>query len=343
MVVFRDSQENIEVLKTGGRPDFRDFQENIEVLKTGYIPVFRESQESVEVLKAFNAPQVVCTIPLESGTYISLLTIKILADIHGATIHYTLDGSTPDDTSLMYTGEIAMFTGKLSAYATADGYVDSDVVTADYVAQVPRPEITPRGGVYSDPVSVEISSVISGATIFYTTDGTTPDETSTVYTGAITDFTGVVIAYAIATGYVDSAVSIAIYSVGASWPDNLPAPQKAISVQATSNLEVQRLQSGRQQIRRFGANSPDKIKVQLRLPADKIQFFENWYNTMINFGASWFSANWLIKLGYPNHRARILGYPDLKGNGTKYADYGIVLLVQLDSLIREDIVNWWGE
>ena len=40
-------------------------------------------------------------------------------------------------------------------------------------------------GFYDEPVSLEITSPIKGAKIFYTTDGSVPDETDTLYSGAI--------------------------------------------------------------------------------------------------------------------------------------------------------------
>jgi hypothetical protein len=51
---------------------------------------------------------------------------------------------------------------------------------------VPNPTFSPEAGAYLTPQSVTISCTLSSANIYYTTDGTTPDVQSTLYTSAIT-------------------------------------------------------------------------------------------------------------------------------------------------------------
>jgi hypothetical protein len=81
-------------------------------------------------------------------------------------------------------------------------------------AQTATPSISPAGGSYATPVSVTISDTTSGATIYYTTNGTAPTTSSAKYTGPITvSSTGTVQAIAEASGDSTSAVASAAYTI----------------------------------------------------------------------------------------------------------------------------------
>lgn len=78
---------------------------------------------------------------------------------------------------------------------------------------VTTPEITPNGGSFLDSQEVSISCATTGATIYYTTDGSTPSTTSTQYTTPFTiDETTTVKAYAVLTNYDDSQVATATFT-----------------------------------------------------------------------------------------------------------------------------------
>jgi arabinogalactan endo-1,4-beta-galactosidase len=83
--------------------------------------------------------------------------------------------------------------------------------------QAAAPTFSPAAGNYITAQSVSISDTTAGATIYYTTNGTTPTTASTVYSGAIaipaTPATETIEAIAVATGYANSPVASAVYTI----------------------------------------------------------------------------------------------------------------------------------
>lgn len=75
------------------------------------------------------------------------------------------------------------------------------------------PTFSPVPGFYTSPISVSIASGTAGASIYYTTDGTTPTTSSTLYTAPIPLSQSTTLkAVATAAGYQNSPTVIATYS-----------------------------------------------------------------------------------------------------------------------------------
>jgi hypothetical protein len=73
-----------------------------------------------------------------AGTYFSAQNVSITSDTQGASIYYSLDGSTPDDQSTLYTSAITISeTTTLKAIAYAPGHNPSAVRTGEYVIPTP--------------------------------------------------------------------------------------------------------------------------------------------------------------------------------------------------------------
>ena len=81
------------------------------------------------------------------------------------------------------------------------------------------PTITPNGGEFSESVAVSLETTTPGAVIYYTTDGSTPNESSIAYSSPFTLTADTTVkAYAVASGYTDSTVASADFMVTADTP-----------------------------------------------------------------------------------------------------------------------------
>src|SRR5207245_858608 len=161
-----------------------------------------------------------------SGTYTGSVTVSISDATSGATIHYTTDGSTPTTSSAVYSGALTFTqTTTLKAMAAASGMTNSGVASATYTVQqqVATPTFSPGGGTYTGSVTVTIGDANSGATIHYTTDGSTPTTSSPVYSSALTfNQTTTLKAMAAASGMTNSGVASATYTIRVATPTFSP-------------------------------------------------------------------------------------------------------------------------
>jgi N-acetylneuraminic acid mutarotase len=154
-----------------------------------------------------------------AGIYAAAQSVTISDSTAGATIFYTIDGSTPTTGSTVYSGPISVATPEtIRSIAAAAGYGDSYVASAAYVINVlptaATPIFDPPAGTYATAQSVAISDATSGATIYYTTDGSTPTTGSSVYSDPIPVSVSVTIqAIAVAGGYLNSNVANATYNI----------------------------------------------------------------------------------------------------------------------------------
>lgn len=140
----------------------------------------------------------------------------------GASIFYTLDGSTPNQGSNPYVRPLMLrSSATLKAVAWLKGWNKSPVSVNNYVLVPPSPRAQPTGGNFQDTLVVTLSSTAAGATIRYTLDGSQPTASSPAYTAplvlrattqvkAATMLPGLGLSQAISQDYVrvgDSAVA----------------------------------------------------------------------------------------------------------------------------------------
>lgn len=164
------------------------------------------------------SPAATPTFSPAAGTYSTAQSVTITSS-PGTTILYTTDGNAPVMGSPPYTGPITVNVSEtIKAIAYGTGYTLSAVGSAAYtisVAAAATPTFSPAAGTYATSQTVSISCSTPSSTIYYTTDGTTPTTSSSVYTTALTVSASEVInAIATATGYAQSSVGSAAYTIG---------------------------------------------------------------------------------------------------------------------------------
>ena len=126
----------------------------------------------------------------------------------------TLSGLTSDKgtyTSGVWTGSASSVV--FTANPNDKNIFETITVTYGDAPSVMAPVFGLASGVYAGAQSVELSTTTSGATIYYTTDGTDPDTNSTVYTGAISVSSTTTIKAIAATTDISSTVETATYVI----------------------------------------------------------------------------------------------------------------------------------
>jgi len=159
----------------------------------------------------------------DPGQYYPHVEVEISCDTPGATIYYTTDGSDPTESSNEYTEPITITTTTtLKARAFKKGQTPSSIATARYIIDdtVKKPVFTPSPGEYPEPQQVFIVSDTPGATIYYTTDGSDPTESSNKYTDLINITTTTTLkARAFKEGLNPSEITTGTYTIlGANEP-----------------------------------------------------------------------------------------------------------------------------
>ena len=103
---------------------------------------------------------------------------------------------------------------------------------------VATPSISPDAGTYDTGQSVTISCATSGASIYYTTDGSTPDATKTLYTGAFSVVSGKTVkAIGIKSGSTNSAVASNNYVIRSVWACSTTT-EKSFTVRVNTNTTI---------------------------------------------------------------------------------------------------------
>jgi hypothetical protein len=176
-------------------------------------PEFNSNSQLFDYTPKVKAP----TFSPAAGAVAANAEVTISTTTEGATIYYTTDGTDPTTGSSVYSAPITIDVAKtIKAFAVKDGHPNSDIATADYTIAEPcaTPTFSPAAGEVAKGTTVTISTETAGATIHYTTDGSTPTASSTTYSSAITINSAKTIkAIAVKDGMANSEVATAAYTV----------------------------------------------------------------------------------------------------------------------------------
>ena len=161
---------------------------------TGTTSVNIDQTESMTVIKAiakaaidavptdvttFNLPA--CETPIITFDY-TTSKVSITCATPNSTIYYTTDGSIPSISSTVYSSQFSVTSSAtVKAFATKSGILPSTVAELA-IAPVATPTIQNNGS-----NAISITTTTPDATIYYTTDGSTPTTASTVYSSPLTD------------------------------------------------------------------------------------------------------------------------------------------------------------
>ena len=155
-----------------------------------------------------------CATPVITFDY-TTSNVSISCATPSSTIYYTIDGSVPTTSSTPYSGPFAVAgTVTVKAIATHASRPSSDVAELA-VTQVATPTIQNNGS-----NAVSITCATPGATIYYTTDGSTPTTSSSQYSAPLRENVSGVTIKAIATNenMIPSAVGSGMVTLQCATP-----------------------------------------------------------------------------------------------------------------------------
>jgi hypothetical protein len=189
-----------------------------------------------------------------SGSFTAPQTVAITDATANAAVYYTTNGSVPTASSTLYTGPLTFSsTTTLKAIATRAGYTGSAVTTGTFTISGPSatatPSFSPAGGLYNSAQNVSIGDATTGATIYYTINGSVPTSGSTLYTGPITISSNTTLsAIATAPGRTNSVPATVAFTISSNvptanptitpGPGNYTTPQTVVMGDSAANAAI---------------------------------------------------------------------------------------------------------
>jgi alpha-tubulin suppressor-like RCC1 family protein len=150
-------------------------------------------------------------------TYTSAQNVSMSTSSPGITIRYTVDGTAPTESSAIYSSPLSIgTTTTVKAIGFRTTWNPSNVTTGTYTMNfgtLATPALDPGTGSYTSQAIVTITA-FAGATIRYTTNGSTPTSSSSIYTAPLVfEATTTVKAKAFHPDYATSAEAGSVYTI----------------------------------------------------------------------------------------------------------------------------------
>lgn len=115
------------------------------------------------------------TYSLKAGTYDTTQLVTLADSTANATVHYTLDGTTPTCASALYAAPLRLdSTTLVKVIGCREGWTSSTVDSTLYVFKISPIQFTPDSGIYEGNQTISLATRSPGDTIYYTTDSSTP-------------------------------------------------------------------------------------------------------------------------------------------------------------------------
>ncbi len=177
-------------------------------------------QECLKVGKASGAGSITFTIP---STYDKVNKVEITGYGWKNTSSISINSGTAQTYSTAQTEDTKTFELSTASREIAIAVTSSAVciteiklikVTSSGTPSCATPTFSPAAGTYNGTQNVTISTTTADATIYYTTDGTAPTTSSSVYSSALSISENTTLkAIATASGYDNSSVATAAYTI----------------------------------------------------------------------------------------------------------------------------------
>jgi N-acetylneuraminic acid mutarotase len=174
----------------------------------------------VSVLPGIGAGSDISTITsMIRGGFNSAISLSASGLPAGVSVSFnptSIAGASTSTMTITAGSAVAFGTYPIVVTGTSGSNSETTTVTLSVSSATPAatPTFSPPGGTYTAAQSVTIGDTTAGATIYYTTDNTTPTTSSNVYSGPIAVSSSKTIhAIAVGNGYPVSATGVATYTV----------------------------------------------------------------------------------------------------------------------------------